>query len=82
MRTKKGTVVSKSGDKSIVVEVHHYKMHPKYQKRYRVSKKFHAHDEDNRATIGDEVVIAESRPVSKNKRWKLVSESEISSSEK
>lgn len=82
MNTKKGTVVSKSGDKSLVVEVHQYKMHPKYRKRYRVSKKFHTHDEENTAQVGDEVTIAETRPMSKNKRWKLVSESELLSSEK
>lgn len=80
MRTKKGTVTSKSGDKSIVVTVNSYKMHPKYQKKYRVSKNFHAHDETNGAQVGDKVTIVESRPISKNKRWKVVSESEISSS--
>jgi len=80
MRTKKGIVTSKSGDKSLVVTVHRYKMHPKYNKRYRVSKKFHVHDENNVAQVGDEVLIAESRPLSKTKRWKLVSENELSSS--
>lgn len=79
MRTKKGTVTSKAGDKSVVVTVHSYKMHPKYLKKYRVSKKFHAHDEANTVQVGDQITIAESRPMSKNKRWKVVSESEISS---
>lgn len=80
MRSKKGTVVSKSGDKSIVVEVHVYVMHPKYKKRFRKSKKFHAHDEQNTAKVGDEVLIVETRPLSKLKRWRLASEQEISQS--
>lgn len=69
MRSKKGEVVSKSGNKSIVVEVHAYKLHPKYKKRFRVSKKFHAHDEKNECKVGDEVTIFETRPLSKLKRW-------------
>lgn len=69
MRSKKGEVVSKSGNKSIVVEVHAYKMHPKYKKRFRVSKKFHAHDEKNECKVGDEVTIFETRPLSRLKRW-------------
>lgn len=71
MRSKKGQVVSRSGTKSIVVEVHSYKIHPKYKKRYRVSKKFHAHDENNEANLGDTVTIYETRPLSKLKRWTL-----------
>lgn len=71
MRTKKGTVVSKSGEKTIVVEVHTYRAHPKYKKRYRVSKKFHAHDEKNEAKVGDTVTIYETTPLSKLKRWTL-----------
>ncbi len=78
MRSKKGTVVSKSGDKSIVVEVHTYVMHPKYQKRFRRSKKFHTHDEANEKNVGDEVFIIETRPLSKLKRWRLANEQEIS----
>lgn len=71
MRSKKGTVVSKSGAKSIVVAVHTYKTHPKYKKRYRVTKKFHAHDEANTAVLGDTVTIYETKPLSKMKRWTL-----------
>ncbi len=78
MRTKKGIVTSESGIKSVVVTVHTYKMHPKYGKKYRISKKFHAHDEEGVAKMGDTVIIAETRPVSKLKRWRVVSESEIS----
>ena len=69
MRSKKGTVVSKSGDKSIVVEVRAYRTHPKYQKRYLVTKRFHAHDEKNEMKVDDKVTIYETRPLSKLKRW-------------
>ncbi len=69
MRSKKGVVVSKSGDKSIVVEVHAYKTHPKYLKRYRVTNRFHAHDEKNEFKVDDAVTIYETRPLSKLKRW-------------
>jgi small subunit ribosomal protein S17 len=72
MRTIKGVVVSNKSDKTIVVEVTTYKSHPKYKKRYKITKKFHAHDENNSANIGDKVVIKESRPLSKLKRWVLV----------
>ncbi|MBT4384785.1 30S ribosomal protein S17 [Candidatus Peregrinibacteria bacterium] len=71
MRSKKGTVVSKSGNKSIVVAVHTYKQHEKYKKRFRVTKKFHAHDEDNKAQVGDDITIYETKPLSKLKRWSV-----------
>ena len=74
-RTKKGTVTSISGHKSIVVTVHRYRKHPVLGKRYRISKKFHAHDEHCTAKLGDSVEIAESRPTSRLKRWVLVSPS-------
>jgi small subunit ribosomal protein S17 len=69
MRSKKGTVVSKSGSKSIVIEVHTYKQHPKYKKRFRTTSKFHAHDEKETYKVGDEVTIYETTPLSKLKRW-------------
>ena len=69
MRTKKGTVTSKSGDKSIVVSVHTYRQHEKYKKRFRVTSKFHAHDEENKYQVGDSVLIYETKPLSKLKRW-------------
>lgn len=72
MRTKTGTVVSAKGDKTVVVRVDRYVSHPKYHKRYRVSKKFHAHNEDARVKEGDTVNIAETTPISKLKRWKVV----------
>lgn len=71
MRTKTGTVTSIKMDKTIVVTVDTYKIHPKYQKRYKVSAKFYAHDEANSCTLGQKVTITECRPLSKMKRWKL-----------
>lgn len=72
MRTKTGTVVSAKMQKTIVVSVHTYKRHPKYLKRYRITKKFYAHDEGSVAKAGDQVMIAETRPLSRLKRWKLI----------
>lgn len=69
MRTKKGTVVSVSGAKTIVVQVDTYQAHPKYKKRFRVSSKFHAHDEEAKYEVGDKVEIYETKPLSKLKRW-------------
>ena len=72
MRTKTGVVTSDKMDKTIVVSVHTYKIHPKYNKKYRVTKKFYAHDEANSCVEGDTVIIKETRPSSKLKRWDLV----------
>ncbi len=72
MRTIKGIVTSTKMDKTIVVSVHTYKSHPKYKKRYRVTKKFYAHDENNTCKENDVVIVKESRPLSKTKRWTLV----------
>ncbi|MFN7160844.1 MAG: 30S ribosomal protein S17 [Candidatus Gracilibacteria bacterium] len=72
IRTKKGVVLSTKMDKTIVVKVDTYKVHPKYQKRYKISKKFYAHDENNECASGQVVVIKETRPLSKLKRWELV----------
>ena len=73
MRTKKGIVTSQKQDKTVVVTVHTYKNHPLYKKRYRVSKKFQVHNPDNKQfEIGDAVVIYETRPISKLKKWTLV----------
>ena len=68
---RQGTVVSDKGDKTIVVKVDTIKAHPKYKKVVRRSKKFHAHDEQNAAKIGDVVKIVETRPLSKTKNWRL-----------
>lgn len=72
MRTKKGVVTSNKMDKTIVVSVHTYKSHPKYKKRYRITKKFYAHDENNTYLEWDIVVIKETKPTSKLKRWEVV----------
>ena len=71
-RTFSGTVVSNAMQKTITVRVDAKKLHEKYQKFYRVSKKYHVHDEKNEAKAGDTVTFAETRPMSKTKRWKLV----------
>lgn len=74
MRTKKGTVTSDKMDKTVVVTVHTYKMHPKYKKRYRITKKFYAHDQENKHKVGEEITIYETRPHSKLKRWSVSKE--------
>ena len=67
-----GIVVSNKMQKSIVVEVNRKMKHPKYGKFIQRSKKFIAHDENNECNIGDTVRIMETRPLSKNKCWRLV----------
>ncbi len=67
-----GTVVSISGDKSITVKIDYRKRHPKYGKMMTISKKLHAHDENNECGLGDTVTVMETRPLSKTKRWRLV----------
>ena len=66
-----GTVVSAKNDKTITVLVETYKVHPKYHKRVRSSKKYHVHDEKNIAKVGDTVRIAETKPISKTKHFYL-----------
>jgi small subunit ribosomal protein S17 len=68
---RRGVVVSDKGDKTIVVKVDVTKLHPKYKKVVRRTRKFHAHDEQNAAGIGDIVRIVESRRLSKTKNWRL-----------
>ncbi|MFK7697354.1 30S ribosomal protein S17 [Paenibacillus sp. HJGM_3] len=67
-----GKVVSDKMEKTIVVAVETYKKHDLYHKRIKYTKKFKAHDENNEAQIGDVVKIMETRPISKDKRWRLV----------
>ena len=74
MRTKTGIVVS-SKDATVVVKVDRYVVHSKYGKRYRVSKKFHAHDDSKKVAVGETVSIAETAPISKLKRWKVIPKS-------
>jgi small subunit ribosomal protein S17 len=71
-RTKQGRVVSDKMDKTIVVVSETRVPHPVYGKIVRKSVKFKAHDEQNDAKIGDTVRIMECRPLSKDKRWRLV----------
>jgi ribosomal protein uS17 len=68
---RRGVVVSDAGDKTIVVKVDVMKSHPRYKKVVRRTVKFHAHDEQNTAGVGDTVRIVETRPLSKTKRWRL-----------
>jgi small subunit ribosomal protein S17 len=67
-----GTVVSNRMEKTIVVRIERRKLHPLYKKYITRSKKIKAHDEDNRCQIGDLVKVIESRPLSKEKRWRLL----------
>ena len=71
-KERSGKVVSKSGDKSIVVLVEKRIRHPLYNKVITHSKKFHVDDPENKAAVGDKVRIVECRPISKSKRWRLV----------
>jgi small subunit ribosomal protein S17 len=68
---RRGVVVSDAMDKTIVVKVDTVKAHPKYKKVVRRSRRFHAHDEQNTAKVGDLVRIVETRPLSKTKYWRL-----------
>ena len=67
-----GKVVKKSGDKTISVLVTRQTTHPVYKKIIRVSKKYLAHDNDNKIIVGDFVRIQETRPISKNKSWEVI----------
>lgn len=68
-RTLKGVVVSDKMQLTAVVEITRLKKHPKYKKYYKVTKRFKAHNTDNAHKVGEKVMIAETRPMSKDKRW-------------
>ena len=70
--TLKGVVVSDKMQKTIVVKVSRFIKHPLYGKFYQVSKKYKAHDEENKYKIGDQVEIVETKPISKDKHFKVV----------
>jgi small subunit ribosomal protein S17 len=72
IKTKIGRVVSDGMEKSVSVKVEYLVSHPLYKKRIKKSSKFIAHDEKNLCNIGDKVKIAETRPISKMKRWKVI----------
>lgn len=71
-RVFRGIVVSNKPQKTAVVLVDRLKMHPKYKKRYKVSKRYKIHDEKNECRVGDLVIFEECRPLSKEKRWRLI----------
>ncbi len=73
-KTRRGVVVSRSGDKSVIVQTERRLPHPIYGKVVRVSKKYHVHDERNEAKVGDTVEIVECRPLSRTKRWRLAAD--------
>ncbi|MBI4425979.1 MAG: 30S ribosomal protein S17 [Candidatus Kerfeldbacteria bacterium] len=68
-----GTVVADRMAKTVVVRIERVKTHPQYRKQFRVSTKLKAHDEQRQFHVGDRVVIEETRPWSKDKRWRVVS---------
>jgi small subunit ribosomal protein S17 len=70
-KTQVGVVVSDKMDKTVVVRVERLVKHPVYSKYIRRTVKYKAHDADNSCSIGDRVIIAEARPLSKEKRWKV-----------
>ena len=67
-----GVVVSDKMKDTVVVLVHNYEKHPKYQKFMKVSKKYKAHDENNTKKVGDKVEIEETKPMSKDKHFKII----------
>ncbi len=71
-KTITGTVVSDKMDKTIVVAVNTFVTHPLYKKQIKKTTKFKAHDENNECNAGDKVIIMETKPLSREKRWRLV----------
>ncbi|MCK5226292.1 MAG: 30S ribosomal protein S17 [Planctomycetes bacterium] len=75
-KTRTGTVISKSGDKSIVIAIDYKIKHPKYGKYVKRRTKLYVHDEQNQAEIGDVVDVTQCSPMSKTKSWRLVTVSQ------
>jgi len=71
-KTRVGRVVSDKMDKTIVVAVESHKIHPLYKKVMKTTYKLKAHDENNECRVGDRVRVMETRPLSRDKRWRLV----------
>ncbi len=69
-----GVVVSNKMEKTVVVKVERIKEHPRFKKRYKTHKRYKAHDEKGECGVGDKVIIEETRPMSKEKKWKIVNE--------
>jgi small subunit ribosomal protein S17 len=70
-KTREGVVVSDAMQKTRVVKIERVYRHPRYQRVIRMSKKLKAHDEGNESHVGDRVIIEETRPLSKEKRWRI-----------
>lgn len=68
----KGIVVSNKMQKTVVVKVERIKEHPKYKRRYKIHKLYKAHDEKEQCKVGDAVIIEECRPLSRDKRWRVI----------
>ena len=73
LTTHRGVVASKSGDRTVRVALTYLTKHPKYGKILKRRTVAHVHDQDNAAQVGDQVIIAKCRPISKTKHWRLVS---------
>jgi len=71
-KVRQGLVVSRSGEKTCVVQIKERKQHPVYGKMISSTKKLHVHDELNQTSVGDTVSVMETRPLSRMKRWRLV----------
>lgn len=71
-RTKKGVVVSDKMDKTVVVSIDRVKAHPLYKKKYTISKKYKADDQENQYKVGDIVEIVSVKPISKDKKYKVL----------
>lgn len=69
---KRGVIVSDKMNKTVVVAVDSFKTHPKYKKKFKVTKRYKAHDEENKYKVGDIVEVVPCRPRSKDKRYKVV----------
>jgi len=81
MKKFKGKVVSVDMNKTVVVEVESYRVHPLYHKRIKRTKKYHVHDERG-VQKGEEVIFGEIRPISKTKRWQIIERSQDDSAKK
>lgn len=77
-RLLKGTIVSDKMQKTAVVEILRLKKHPKYKKHYKVTERFKAHNPDDQFHTGDKVWMQETKPMSKDKRWIIVSKADKS----
>ena len=73
-----GIIISNKMQKTVVVKVERIKEHPKYRRRYKTHKKYKAHSESGECNVGDKVIIEECRPISKDKRWRVIKNLQIS----